>query len=553
MKNIKLLVACSLMLMGTGSCDLTGLNENPDKPTDDVNYNMNEPRLAATLRGGIIIDGDVEQRLKALQIDLYSQMLIDGGGWGTKNYVQNDQWNQLSWERYLTQIASINIVIRSLTANNPENFANTIAFAKIWRVYIHSLAADKFGPMPFASYREIEDNPPYKSVADIYDEYFKELDAALNAFNDDAQPIFSESGIDLVYGNDVTKWKKFANSLRLRLAVRLSEVDFTRCQAEAQAALNSPVGFIESASDNAYMPPKADGSWGQDYNYTMFQITWGGAICMSKSFEKLITNIGGIDFPTGSVNQTSGVALSSVHPEKVDPRAPKMFQPGIENGDWKGLIFGAKPEEANTGIYNSKQCAEMGYIIKNGAPYKARPYDLFLSEEVCFLKAEAFARNIAAGDAKAAYEAGVRASFVTWGVAEMVDDYLSSTTKNDAGTSANFEDQQGAGNTVLEKIITQKYIAGLPDLAQEAWNDKRRLNLPRMDVAVYRDQSIYNNSDTNILKPDNFIKRMKYPEKEALINNDQYSNGVKMLGGKGDVVSTPIWWDKNSNYCTSVE
>ena len=79
--NIKILAACSFMMASMASCDLTGINDNPDKPTDDVNYNMSEPRLASTLRGGMIIDGDVEQRLKPLQIDFYSQMLVDGGGW----------------------------------------------------------------------------------------------------------------------------------------------------------------------------------------------------------------------------------------------------------------------------------------------------------------------------------------------------------------------------------------------------------------------------------------------------------------------------------------
>ncbi|WP_455625071.1 SusD/RagB family nutrient-binding outer membrane lipoprotein [Parabacteroides sp.] len=551
MKNIKILAVCSLMTLGVTGCDLTGINENPDKPTDDVNYNMNEPRLASTLRGGVIIDGNVEQRLKPLQLDFYSQMTNDGGGWSTKNYIQNDEWNNLTWEEYLKQIASINIVIRSLTEKDKDAYANTIAFAKIWRVYVHTLAADKFGPMPFPAYETAEANPPYKSLKDIYDEYFTELDAAINGFSDSAQPIFSDSGIDLVYKNDVSKWKRFANSLRLRLAVRLTEVDREKCITEANAAISSPAGLIVDRVDNAYMPPKADGSWGQDYNYVMFQITWSGPICMSKSVEKLFNNIGGIAWPEGVVNQTSGVPVSSVHPEKVDPRAPKIFQPGIENGDWKGLVYGPKAEEANTGVYQSKQCAELGFIIKDGAPYKSRPYDLFLSEEVHFLKAELYARGFIAGDAKSEYEAGVRASFTTWGIASEVDAYLASTEKNDAGTSAKYDDQQGDGNTALEKIITQKYIAGIPDLAQEAWSDKRRLNLPRLDVAVYRDEAVYNNKDMNILNPQNFIKRMKYPTKEKLINAAEYEKGKSMLGGKGDIVSSPLWWDKNSNYCTS--
>ena len=74
-----------------------------------------------------------------------------------------------------------------------------------------------------------------------------------------------------------------------------------------------------------------------------------------------------------------------------------------------------------------------------------------LSEEVDFLKAELFARNLVAGDAKAAYEAGVRASFETWGVSGDVEEYLASTEKNEAGTSAKYDDQQGAGQYGFRK------------------------------------------------------------------------------------------------------
>ncbi|MEG1748597.1 MAG: SusD/RagB family nutrient-binding outer membrane lipoprotein [Tannerellaceae bacterium] len=472
MKTVKILAACSvLLLIGVSGCDLTGLNENPNEPTDDVNYNMNEPRLASAIRGGKIIDGDIEQRLKPLQLDFYSQMTVDGGGWAMKNYMQNDSWNNLAWGKYLEQIASINIAIRSLTPRM-EKYANTIAFAKIWRVYVHSQAVDLFGPMPFpAASDDPEVNPPYKSVKDIYYEYFTELDAAIKMFNASADPIFTDGAIDIVYKGNTDAWKKFANSLRLRFAVRLSEIDQPKCKMEAEAALSNPAGVISSPADNTYLPPKADGSWGQDYNYTMFQISWGGPICMSKSYEKLVTNLGGIAWPANVKNMTPTLSgkpalpVSAVHPTKVDPRAPKMFQPGIGNGDWKGLIFGAKVEEANVGIYESKNCAELGFLVKEGMMYKSRPYDLFLYEEICFLKAELYARGILSGNAKAEYENGIQASFEKWGVASAAANYLASTDKNEAGTSVKFEDVQGAGNTALEKIITQKYIAGVPDLA----------------------------------------------------------------------------------------
>ncbi|KAA6307540.1 hypothetical protein EZS27_040790, partial [termite gut metagenome] len=82
--------------------------------------------------------------------------------------------------------------------------------------------------------------------------------------------------------------------------------------------------------------------------------------------------------------------------------------------------------------------------------------------------------------------------------------------KNLAGTSAKFDDDiSGAGNTQLEKIITQKYLGLFPDMSMEAGNDKRRLNLPRMDVALSRDPLLYEGKGNNILDPTNFIKRVQ--------------------------------------------
>jgi hypothetical protein len=174
---------------------------------------------------------------------------------------------------------------------------------------------------------------------------------------------------------------------------------------------------------------------------------------------------------------------------------------------------------------------------------------LFLYEEVCFLKAEAALRGFITGNAKEEYEKGVKASFATWGVSGATE-YLASADKNQAGTNAKFDDVTGAGNTQLEKIITQKYLALFPDMSMEAWNDKRRLNLPRMDVPVLRDQLLYNNSDKDIKKPANFIRRVQYPNREVQVNKTEYDKGVQLLGGK-DNVSTSIWWDKQANYCTS--
>jgi hypothetical protein len=419
---------------------------------------------------------------------------------------------------------------------------------------VASVGVDWFGPIPLPSYKgEIQPNPPYISVQDAYKEFFAELDEANTILaSSSPNPIFKNIAFDIIFKNNVERWRKFANSLRLRLAMRLSEVDEATCKTEIAKALSA--GVMESAADNAYLPPKADGGWGSDYNYVLFQITWGGPLNMTKSMEKLLTGIGGIDFPTGLVNKRGGKSQSSVHPAQVDPRGTVMFDPAYENGDWKGKVDGLNPSKVPEleAENRSVVCAELGILYDKGIIYNNRPYDIFLYEEVCFLKAEAAARGFISGDAKAEYEKGVRASFATWQVADKVEAYLASTAKNFAGTSAKFDDTEGAGNTVLEKIITQKYLALFPDMSQEAWNDKRRLNLPRTDVALNRNETIWPSYSSDVKNPANYIKRVQYPNSEIQINKTEYDKAIELLGGP-DRVNTSIWWDKNKNYCTSTQ
>jgi len=394
-----------------------------------------------------------------------------------------------------------------------------------------------FGVMPFPSYENIVDNPPYVSVEDQYKEFFTELDEAVKMF--DPAKGFLNTNEDMIYGGDIAKWKKFANSLRLRLALRVSEIDPTLCKQQAEAAISA--GVMESEADDAKCPPSNQG-WGNDYNYTLLW-AWGETQHMTSSFEKLVTNIGGIDWPASVVATTK--------PDKIDPRAPVMFDPS-SSGSWKGVPPGLHPDNVNQEPNKSTQIPKLGvYVVgPEGARKLNRKYDLLLFEEVCFLKAEAALRNFGPGNAKTEYEKGVAASFARWGVTG-TSTYLASNAKNTAGTSANFDDVSGAGNTQLEKIITQKYISFLPDISIEAWSDKRRLNLPRFDVPAYRDPATYGTAPSSITDPRSFIKRVRIPASEAVNNTVEYNKGVALMGAGGDRTNTPLWWDKNMNYCTS--
>ncbi|MDR1763135.1 MAG: SusD/RagB family nutrient-binding outer membrane lipoprotein [Dysgonamonadaceae bacterium] len=564
MKNIKFLAICFFLSGVFCACgDFGDINVNPNSPDSSVDYNFQEAALGSIFRTSVpAIEGDDEQRVKSLMVDFYAQML-DGGNFDTRYYIMNDDWNARMFRRVQNGISNMNLVLRGLAEQEESKIAYSKAVAIIWRVWTASVGVDWFGPIPFANYEgEVVENPPYLSVQEIYTQFFTELDKA-NALllSESPNPVFNNEKYDIIFGNDKEKWRKFGNSIHLRLALRLSEVDAGTCKTEAAKALAA--GVMESAADNAKLPPKADGGWGADYNYTMFQITWGGPLNMTTSMEKLLTGIGGMDFPTTLTNKRGGTPLSAVHPAKVDPRGPVMFDPAFgskENGvylagsgDWKGRPDGlniSNHAELNPIEYQSTNFAELGILYSGSSPYKSRPYDLFLYEEICFLKAEAALRGFISGDAKSLYEEGVRASFATWGVSSQADNYLSSTEKNLAGTSAKYDDNTGAGNTQLEKIITQKYLALFPDMSQEAWNDKRRLNLPRTDVALDRYTAVWPTQSTDVKNVANYIKRVQYPNSEIQGNDAEYKKGLQLLGG-ADRVDTKIWWDKGVNYCTS--
>lgn len=527
-----------LLAFGLFSCsDLDEMNKDPNRPTGDM-YDFSRSQISTLLRTGSTYNGaHMFQRVKNLHIDLYSQMLdeVPSGWTNTRNYFSNDGWTIDYWNSSPAWVSQLNTII-NLGKDDP-NRINTVALSKIWRVFIQSQACDLFGVMPFPSYDEIVDNPPYVSVQNQYTEFFAELDEAVGMF--DPAKGFLTANEDMIFGGDMNLWKKFANSLRLRLALRVSEIDQALCTAQATAAIAG--GVMESSADDAQCPPSNYG-WGNDYNYTLL-FAWGETQHMTSSFEKLVTNIGGITWPES--------VAATTKPEKVDPRAVVMFNPSAE-GSWKGVPPGLHPNDVNVSPNSKAEIAILGEFIvgPTGAFNITRPYDLLLFEEVCFLKAEAAERGFISGDAKTEYENGVNASFTRWGV-EGATEYLESNEKNPAGTSANYNDVAGAGNTPLEKIITQKFISLFPDISIEAWSDKRRLNLPRFDVPAYRDPAIWASMPENITDGSSFMKRVKIPDSEAVNNAVEYEKGVALMGPGGDRTTTPLWWDLNKNYCTS--
>lgn len=529
-RNKILSAILGLALIGGGCTDgFDALNKNPNGLTEDQ-YEFWKLDLGASLRKGATYEGaDAHQRVKALGIDVFVQ--YTGGTSSSRTWSIDNGWQALYWRNHFNnQMSILNGVLRDAALY--ENRENSRALALIWRVYIQSMFTDYYGPTPFPQSSEDTD-PDYMKLEDQYTIFFKDLDDAVKSF-DANKPFLTKE--DPIYQGRITKWKRFANTLRLRLAMKMSEINPALCKEQAQAAYNADEGIMQ-AGDDARITGTS--GWGNQYPYYMYQVAWSDRQVLVASMEKALTGIGGMGY--------SGTAL--IAPPKVDPRGSRMFDPSPEGEIWAGLIPGMRTEPA--GARSKVAAMSTIYVIPNDT----RKTDIMLYTETCFLMAEVMERFsiTSAKTAKEWYEEGIRASFSNWGLsASSADAYIASAEKNSWGTSAKYDDAIGAGNTKLEKIVTQRYIAFYPDLSLQIWNDKRRLNLPAMVIPEYRDAGagIYP-SDGNIQNPNNYISRTLYPQSEKQINEAKYNMGVAQLKD-GDKTSSPLWWaSKRSNYVTS--
>ncbi|MBS1488480.1 MAG: SusD/RagB family nutrient-binding outer membrane lipoprotein [Bacteroidetes bacterium] len=563
------------------------------KGLDGININPNQNGIATvqpsflitgTFNNGIL-DPGMHERMTQLTNDIFAQYYANEG-FSTQHGITNDEWIASYWSQYhYPFIAACNQAIRSGRASGHKY--NETQIARIWRVWLFSRATDLWGDIPYFQAADGKGtNPPYDKQKLIYEDFMKELKEASDSLST-ANPA-QLAGQDYVYNDDISKWKKFANSLRLRLAMRISQADPTVAQQNAADAVAQ--GVFTSSSDAFLVPRGGSFGWGYNYQYTYYY-GWGSEV-MSRSMENLLTGLGGQPFPTTppgfSTPQTfvyddPGIALlnndentldpnanlyKSGVPSVVDPRGPIYYNvssatSGAGSGvtltvdaannitqtvdtrlRWHGVPAGLSNAAAGRAQYSIYNGARLGTAFLQAN----RPYEVMTYHEVCFLQAEAAQRGWISGGAQTWYEAGITASMLWNGVDNTtIANYISSTAKNTYGTTVSFTNNSGLtylGKPVddaMSKIITQKYIAIFPDGGWEAWADHRRLHLPILiPFAGGLDPTRYTVHDGSAA---NFTRRLTYPGIEALNNKTFYNQAVSEQGA--DSETTPVWWDQN--------
>ena len=534
--------------------------------SDEYMENMNtDPSKAATI--------DPNAQLTTAQLQTYgdlsmmeiyrnyhyafTQQLM--GCWNTTNYggrhtLDNNEMSRI-WTSFYTQSLKNIIDAQYRTAEDAEK-VNINSVLRIYRVYLMSIITDTYGDAPFSEaglgFLEGKFNPKYDKQEDIYNSFFLELEDAVNKID----PTKDKVTGDLIYAGDVTKWQQLANSLRLRFAMRISNVNPTKAQTEFENALAANGGVITDASSDALIKYMTIAfSFGQeaysDYRgNSLSQLLFGNDPANNPSylcstFFNQLYNSG--DPRTFKISRCYYDGLmSATSPDNRIDITQEMIEKGIAFSPRDPGAYSWEPWPTG---YDSDICAELAVNNPSVTATMARevepklannflksdnPGVVMTSAEVKFLMAEATVKkwNVGSVSAEDLYKQGVRAAM----------DFLTDNYGCTATTDAEFDTFiQGRGtfghtdNQKLEAINTQAWILHFTNPA-ECWANVRRSGYPKLKSPAEYGFGQYLTGGTEI------PVRLCYPVLESSYNKKSYNEAIERMGGTDNWHSL-LWWD----------
>ncbi|WP_242203088.1 SusD/RagB family nutrient-binding outer membrane lipoprotein [Aestuariivivens insulae] len=435
-------------------------------------------------------------------------------GFDSDRYVQVGRWADLAWSSFYGEAAPQVKLIEDLSAANSNDVGN--AMAKIWRVHAYHRITDYWGPVPYSQFGNEELSVPYDSQESIYTDFFTTLDDAVSKLKANSGATSFAAG-DRIYGGNADKWLKFANSLRLRLALRIKYVDAAKAKSEAEKAVAD--GVFLTNDDNASVVV-------DDTNRNPLEtITDWGEFRMSATMESILK---GYD----------------------DPRISAYFAPAIDgdsDGDgnpYEGLLNGQTKVTLQTSQNASHSDLATKYIdVAKGG--ENPPIEIMNAAEVFFLRAEGALEGWnMGGTASDLYADGIRMSMAqqTGASASDIEAYITSNNVPVPYASgampvtdipvAFYSDPEKQ----LEQIITQKWLALYPN-GWEAWAELRRTGYPKQYARVQ--------SENPDVAANEIMRRMIYTTSEFNTNSEAVNAAIASpeLGGN-DKNNTKLWWDK---------
>lgn len=444
-------------------------------------------------------------------------------------YSLNDGWTSTHWTFNYSYIMPEVQKCEQINAKQPA----LLAITEILKVELMHRVADCYGPLVYSKFGQEGDNVDDLKTA--YKQFFTDLESGISGLvnfiknNPGVEPY---KDADLLTPNKtLAEWIKFGNSLRLRLAMRVANVDKTMAAEQAKKSfdlnkfLETPTEVISTSTKSGYTNPlgEINQSWGEVY--------------MGATMESVLNGYN--DPRIGKYyEEAEGNDIVWKDDNGVEQHLSQRFNYA---GTYKGVPQG-------TGLTTKDNRYRM--CSRSTVSQTTNPI-LMTAAEVWFLRAEAALRGISSENAKECYEKGVRISFEQWGVSG-ADMYLQSNAvpnnykdpfdenfdmKALITTTPNWNDASSIEEQ-FEKIITQKWLAIYPE-GNEAWTEQRRTGYPRLfKVKVNKSGGAI---DTNIM-----IRRLPFPADLQKSNPTQYNSLKSALGG-ADNGGTRLWWDTGKN------
>jgi len=435
-------------------------------------------------------------------------------------------WNNFIWTiPYKNIMNNVSYIEKKAT---DDGFPVFVGIAKILKVESMHRISDVFGPIVYTHYGESVTTSEYDSQEEAYNAFFDDLDSAQDLISNHMSDTYF-TNFDMVYGGHLENWMKFANSLRLRLAIRIAISNPVKAKTEAEKALANSYGLIENNSESFIIHGK------KSHPLATICNAWDD-IRMNASIESFMRGYN-------------------------DPRINKYFSL-VKDGDnatlpvvagtLKGIRNGL-PLLSNYSDELAQKAAYVNFSVLNKSVMTS-DLQLMTAAEVWFLKAEAALRTwTGAGNAQTDYETGIATSFDQRGVSGAAAYYADNTS-----TPMDYVDPVNASNSInaltnvtiawdnaasdevkLEKIITQKWIAMFPQ-GEEAWAEFRRTGYPKIFPVVSNQSG--GTIDTNIQ-----IRRIPFAVSEYNTNTDGVQGAITKLGGP-DNGGTRLWWDTGHNF-----
>jgi hypothetical protein len=507
MKNIKILItALSIMMLNSCTADFLNTNKNPNafevgdaKPADI---------FVPILAGGA---NNWAETTWFWNGELIQYTTFAGGTTRNENIysIADGNWAN-RWNFYAGKANNANHMFQLAEKNNDNIFK---ALALTWKVFYMAELTEMFGDIPYSeAFQGDMGNikPKLDSQKEVFEQMFAELEQANILYQSNSQNFVA--AIDIMYGANTAKWRKFNNSLYLRLLMRVSGRAEMNAGTKIQEILNnsSTYPIFESNADNA----KCVFTGSDPYLYYFNKNDYDES-----------------SFTTAGRHLTEQVIKMTVFDAGayVDPRLPIIG--AMKGSEYKGAVAGCP-----IGERTASGCTKINFetLVRNNGDYTFMDY-----AEIQFIFAEAALRGLISGGkakAKEYYDNAITASMQKW---SPYGAYMSAPVSISAADITTYLqrpevdfDITKSDAALTELLANQKYIA-LFWIGMEAWHEYRRTGYPELVIG------------TGTLNDHILPTRFAYPQTTMATNSVHANEALQRMGGENDM-KTPVWWSKKA-------